>query len=330
MAVRYVRPLTIIAALIALAMILPAHGYGAKQGARQSEDQREARPYLHAESGRSFARLQDAVNAIGAGRGTILIAPGVHRDCAVQTAGHIAFVAAQPGTAIFDGKICEGKAALVLRGDGARVDGLLFQNLRVPDGNGAGIRLEKSDLSVVNSVFRGSEQGILTADDPSAGLIIDRSTFSRLGRCDRGLACAHSVYTGHYGRVTVTRSRFERGSGGHYLKSRAAHVDVHDNSFDDSQGRGTNYLIDLPGGATGRIAGNLFIQGRDKDNFSALITVAPEGRRNRSAGLVIERNRASLPDGLTRRSAFVADWSGEALALGPNDLDPALIPFMRR
>ena len=98
--------------------------------------------------GQSFGRLQDAVNAIGEGEGTIRIAPGYHRDCAVQTAGRIAFVAAEPGRAIFDGVTCEGKAALVLRGAGARVDGLVFQNMRVPDGNGAGIRLETSDLDI--------------------------------------------------------------------------------------------------------------------------------------------------------------------------------------
>ncbi|HMQ20392.1 MAG TPA: right-handed parallel beta-helix repeat-containing protein, partial [Sphingopyxis sp.] len=96
-------------------------------------------PYVIAENGRGYARLQDAVDAIGEGQGTIRIAPGYHRDCAVQTAGRIAFVAAEPGTAVFDGVACEGKAALVLRGQGARVYGLVFQNMRLPDGNGAGI-----------------------------------------------------------------------------------------------------------------------------------------------------------------------------------------------
>ena len=50
-------------------------------------------PYVIADSGRGFGRLQDAVDAIGEGEGTIRIAPGYHRDCAVQTAGRIAFVA---------------------------------------------------------------------------------------------------------------------------------------------------------------------------------------------------------------------------------------------
>lgn len=287
-------------------------------------------PYVVAESGRSFGRLQDAVDAIGESEGTIRVASGYHRDCAVQTAGRIAFVAVEPGRAIFDGVTCEGKAALVLRGAGARVDGLVFQNMRVPDGNGAGIRLEQSNLDIANSLFRTSEQGILTADDPDATLSIDRSTFSRLGRCDRGLSCAHSVYTGIYGRVVVTRTRFEKGSGGHYLKTRAVKVDVNDNSFDDTQGTATNYMIDLPSGSTGRVVNNLLIQGRDKENYSALIAVAAEERKNPSRGLVIEGNRASLPAGMDRKSVFVADWSGEQLAIGTNELGPGLTRFEKR
>ena len=289
-----------------------------------------AGPYVVAESGRSFGRLQDAVDAIGEGEGTIRIAPGYHRECAVQTTGRIAFVAAEPGRAIFDGVSCEGKAALVLRGAGARVDGLVFQNMRVPDGNGAGIRLEKSDLEVVNSLFRNSEEGILTADDADATLTIDRSTFSRLGRCDRGLSCAHSVYTGIYGRVIVTRTRFEKGSGGHYLKTRAIAVDINDNSFDDTQGTATNYLIDLPSGSVGRITNNLMVQGRDKENYSALIAVAAEERKNPSRGLSIAGNRATLPAGMDRKSVFVADWSGEALAIGANALGAGLTRFEKR
>lgn len=280
--------------------------------------------------GRSFGRLQDAVDAIGEGEGTIRIAPGYHRDCAVQTAGRIAFVAAEAGRVVFDGVTCEGKAALVLRGDGARVDGIVFQNMRVPDGNGAGIRLEKSDLAIANSMFRNSEEGLLSADDPEATLTIDRSTFSRLGRCDRGLSCAHSVYTGIYGRVVVTNTRFEKGSGGHYLKSRAISVDIRGNSFDDTQGTATNYMIDLPSGSVGQIADNLFVQGRDKENYSALIAVAAEERKNPSRGLSIAGNRATLPTGMGRKSVFVADWSGEALAIGANELGAGLERFEKR
>ncbi|MBL8649792.1 MAG: right-handed parallel beta-helix repeat-containing protein [Sphingopyxis sp.] len=312
-----IRP-SLVAALLIAAVVASAPAPAQTGGAPYSID------------GRGFSRLQDAVDAIGDGQGTITIASGYHRDCAVQTAGRIAFVAAEPGQAIFDGVTCEGKAALVLRGAGAKVDGIVFQNMRVPDGNGAGIRLEKSDLDIVNAMFRNSEEGLLSADDPEATLTIDRSTFSRLGRCDRGLSCAHSVYTGIYGRVIVTRTRFEKGSGGHYFKSRGIAIDIRDNSFDDTQGTGTNYMIDLPSGSVGQIAGNMFVQGRDKENYSALIAVAAEERKNPSRGLVIQGNRASLPAGMDRKSVFVADWSGEALAIGANELGAGLTRFEKR
>src|SRR5690606_27145685 len=148
--------------------------------------------YTLVETGQEFDRLQQAVDAIGDGRGTIAIASGRYADCAVQTAGHVAYLAAEPGSAIFDGRTCEGKAALVLRGRGAEVSGLVFQNMRVPDFNGAGIRLEQGDLLVAETWFRDSEQGILTGDDPRSRIVIDRSTFTRLGTCEGPGGCAHS------------------------------------------------------------------------------------------------------------------------------------------
>src|SRR3546814_6409499 len=84
--------------------------------------------------------------------------------------------------------------------------------MRVPDANGAGIRLERGNLEVANSLFRNSEQGILTADDTASEIRIDRSTFQHLGRCDRGLSCAHSIYVGAYGKLTVTRRSEEHTS----------------------------------------------------------------------------------------------------------------------
>ena len=287
-------------------------------------------PYTVVETGRSYSRLQDAVDAIGDGQGTIRFASRRFADCAVQGAGSITYIAAEPGRAILDGVPCEGKAALVLRGRAARIEGLTFANIRVPDANGAGIRLEHGNLAVVQAWFRDSEQGILTADDPGASIAIDKSTFSRLGRCDRGLSCAHSIYIGDYGSLTVTRSRFEEGRGGHYVKSRSGRISVLNSSFDDAKGSTTNYMIDLPAGATGRIEGNTFVQGRDKENYSAFIAVSAEGKAYSSAGLVVAGNDARFAPGVERRSVFVADWSGDRLAIGANTLGPGLVRFEKR
>ena len=288
-----------------------------------------AAPYTVVETGRGYARLQDAVNAIGQGRGTIRFASLRFADCAVQAEGEVTYEAAVPGQSILDGVACEDKGALVLRGRGARVIGLVFANIRVADKNGAGIRLEHGNLAVSQTWFRDSEQGILTADDAASAITIDKSTFTRLGTCE-GSGCAHSLYVGNYGALTVTRSRFEAGTGGHYAKTRAARIEIVDCSFDDSRGRGTNYMIDLSDGATGRIAGNWFVQGRDKENYSAFIAVAAEHRTHPSGGLVIEDNDARFVPGLDRRSAFVADWSGDAVSLGRNALGPGVVRYEKR
>jgi hypothetical protein len=286
-------------------------------------------PFTVVETGRAYGALQEAVSAIGAGAGTIRIAPGTYRDCAVQEAGRVSYVAATPGSVVFESLTCEGKAVLVLRGSGARVEGLTFRRLSVPDGNGAGIRIEKGNLTVAESLFADSQGGILSADDPSSTISIDRSTFSGLGKQPDGRG-AHSLYIGGYGGLKVTNTRFERGRGGHYLKSRASRIEITDSSFDDSRGVDTNYHIDLPHGAVGRIARNTFAQGKGKENYSTLITVAPEGPRNVSDGLVIENNRAWVVPGFPWSTTFVGNWSTDRVVVRSNELGRGIAEYARR
>ena len=290
--------------------------------------QQRPMPYRLAETGEAFGSLAEAVARIGGGNGTIEVQPGTWRDCVVQEAGSVTYRAITPGSAIFDGGVCEDKATLVLRGRSARVEGLVFQNIAVPDENGAGIRLEQGDLTVVNSLFRDSQQGILTGVDANSQIVIDKSSFSGLGLCASD--CAHSIYIGDYGSLTVTRSRFEKGQGGHYVKSRAARVSITDSSFDDSKGNGSNYMIDLPGGASGEITRNIFVQGQNKENWSAFIAVAAEGRSYSSTGLQIFQNSATLAPGVSRNTWFVANWSRDRIPLGENRLGKGLTAYQQR
>jgi hypothetical protein len=282
------------------------------------------------ESGETFATLQEAVNAIGNTRATIRIQPGTYRQCAVQERGVVTYVADEPGSVTFAGRSCEGKAALVLRGTGAEVRGLTFSNLAVADGNGAGIRLEQGALNVAYARFENSQQGILTGNDPTARIYITRSTFSGLGTCENSAGCAHSLYIGDYGSLTVRESRFERGTGGHYLKARAAEVVIENNSFDDAAGRTTNYMIDLPAGSRGRIADNWFVQGRDKENYSAFIARGAEDLLHSSDGLEVVSNEARFVPGLQRQSVFLADWTGSRVVMQGNKLAAGLKPYEQR
>lgn len=301
-------------------LIAAAGPAGAQQGAA---------PFTVVETGRRYGTLQQAVDAIGAGAGTIRIAPGRYRQCAVQEAGRVAFVAERQGSAIFDAAICEGKATLVLRGRASRVEGIVFTHMVAPDGNGAGIRMEQGDLAVREAMFLDGQCGVLSANDLVGTITIERSTFAGLGKDPTGNG-AHALYIGGKGRLIVRSSRFERGTGGHYLKNRMAMVEIIGNSFDDSRGVHTNYAIDLSWGARGRIADNSFVQGPAKDNYSTMITVAPEGRENDSTGLVIEGNRAWLAPGFTQRTTFVGNWSRDAVVVRANLLAPRITPYAPR
>lgn len=276
------------------------------------------------ETGRSFFRLDDAVKSIGDGSGTIVVQPGRYPECAVFRGGDLTIRAAQPSTAIFEGGACEDKATLVLGGRSATIDGLVFKGIKVPDGNGSGIRLEKGALRVMRSTFLDSQEGILSNTDPTGTIEVTQSTFSGLGACRNDGGCSHSLYVGHIASLTVDRVRFERGLGGHYLKSRSVRVRITNSSFDDSQGRDTNYTIDLPSGATGEISGNTILVGPNKENRSAVIAVAAEQREHPSAGLRIVGNDVRLAPGIAWGTTFVGNWSREPLAIGPNKLGPGV------
>lgn len=300
-------------AVLLLALASPA---GATPAAAQSS----RGPFTIVETGQSFATVDDAVTAVRDRDATILIAPGTYRQCTVQRGGNITFKAQKPGTVIFEHEACESKAAFVLRGRGSTVDGIIFRGYAVPDGNGAGIRIETGDLKVSNSMFLDSQEGILGGHHDSVrNILIERSTFSGLGQCETQ-NCSHSIYLIIKGKVTVRDARFERGTGGHYVKIRAPQVEIIDNSFDDSRGKGTNYMIDLSEGGSGLIARNTFVQGRSKENRSGLIVVAAEARTYSAQGLQVVDNIATMAPGAPGNPAFVADLSGSNIALARNKL----------
>ena len=287
-------------------------------------------PFAVLETGQRFGTLQEAVSSIRLGTGTVEIAPGTYHECAVQSGGRITIRAARPGSVVFEGTACEGKAVLVLRGSESWVDGIVFRGIRVGDGNGAGIRTELGDLHVTNSMFLDSQEGILGGQPNGQRITIDRSTFAGLGQCDETPSCSHAIYLANLGQVTITRSRFERGRGGHYVKLRVPHVQITDNSFDDTAGHKTNYMIDLCQGGDGLIARNGFVQGRDKENWTGFVVVSAEARTYSTAGLRVTGNTARLAPGFGKSPAFVANASRQRFEVADNQLGAGIRAYEDR
>lgn len=304
--------------LLVLALALPAAARSQGGG-----------PFLIVETGQRYQTIDDAVTAVRDDDATILIDPGTYRQCTVQTGGKIVYRARIPGSVIFEGTACEGKAAFVLRGRGSTVEGIVFRGLSVEDGNGAGIRTEIGDLTVINSMFLDSQEGILGGQSAAQKVVIDHSTFAGLGQCET-YDCSHSVYLSNNGSVTITHSRFERGTGGHYVKVRTPSLTVTDSSFDDSRGNKTNYMIDMSEGGAGLIARNTFVQGAHKENWTAFITLAAEKKTFPTAGLRIEDNVARLAPGFDKSPAFVADYFHQRPVMLGNRLAPGIRDYEAR
>ncbi|MFM7377354.1 MAG: right-handed parallel beta-helix repeat-containing protein, partial [Erythrobacter sp.] len=151
-----------------------------------------------------------------------------------------------------------------------------------------------------------------------------------LGTCESDACCAHSIDICTISSLTLRAIRFDPGTGGHYLKARAAQVTIENNSFDDAGGTGTNYMIDLPAGSIGRIADNWFVQGSDKDNFSAFIALGAEDLLHDSNGLRVENNEARFVPGLTRSSAFLADWTASRVVMQGNRIADGIRQYEQR
>jgi Right handed beta helix region len=234
---------------------------------------------------------QFAAAATGANNGDILLlAPGVYKECASVRGSNITIKAERPGTAIFDGVTCEGKAILVLKGNQTIIDGLVFRNATVQDRNGAGIRGEGLGLTVKRSTFTNNENGILYSVSTPGYVLIEDSVFDGNGTCE-GSGCSHGIYINQVTQLTVRRSTFINTHIGHHLKSRAKSTLVEDCVIDDHSKGNSSYLIDVSNGGVLVVRGNLLIKGPRTDNSTAFISFGMEGVKQASPPPLIERNR---------------------------------------
>lgn len=328
----------ILACALPLSLLLPLSPASAQAQATAASARKErSQPFLVVETRKGFASLQQAVDAIGEGRGTIRISPGTYHQCAVQRGGDISFVAAEAGRAIFEARLCEGKAALILRGRSARIDGAVFQHMRADESHldaapASAIALQAGTLSIVNSLFRNSDSALITADLPQATIHIREASFTRLGLCTPAAGCTSAVEIGQAAHLRVFSSAYGGSAGGSLLSSRAAAVDLDGNHFEEDRDAPPRAaMLSLPSGAVGRIRDTEFLlhHGARDAILTPAIAVAQRDQRNPSRGLVIDKNSASFAEGLHGSALFVANSSGEAVAVGDNHLGPGITAYQR-
>jgi len=238
-----------------------------------------------------------------------------HGDVAVWTKDNIT-VRAVGGRVrlIAAGMAAEGKAIWVLRGGRMTVQGIDFSGAKVPDKNGAGIRLEKGKLMVQDCTFTNNENGILTGGDPQAELEIVNSEFGYNGFGD---GQSHNLYVGGIASLSVTGSYFHHAKVGHLLKSRAAVNHIFYNRLTDEIGGSASYELEFPNGGLAYVVGNIIQQGSQTQN-PYLISYAAEGYKWPKNSLYLVNN--TLVDNRPSGGIFLRVKPGDVTVKAVNNL----------
>jgi hypothetical protein len=227
----------------------------------------------------------------------IRLAPGRHADCASITTDDLIIEGAGPAEAVvLDGVACEGKAVFVVHANRITIRDMTLTNIRVPNGNGAGIRPEGIDLLVERVRFIDNENGILAAPSPKSTIIVRDSLFERNGVCNP--LCAHGIYVNNLTLLRVERSRFFETHIGHHIKSRAPRTEVIDCELIDGDSGTSSYQIDLPNGGALLARGNRIHKGPRSDNPKSVIILGEEGATLPPGNILIEDNILTV-DGLS-------------------------------
>jgi hypothetical protein len=259
-----------------------------------------------------FKQPSEAV-AVAESGDDVRIAGGQYFDCAIVKQDNLTIEGIGPDAILTD-KTCAGKAILVINGKNVTVRNVTLQRARVPDRNGAGIRAEGGDLTIENTRFINNENGILSADNPSATIRITGSAFIGNGRCDG--ACAHGVYIGRIKLLHVDHTRFFDTHVGHHIKSRALRTEIIDCDIEDGPTGSSSYLIEAPNGGTLIVERNKMAKGSLTQNPGNTIMIGSEGVTQPTEQISIRDN--TFTNEQNRSTTFVANRTATPAELSGN------------
>ncbi len=238
---------------------------------------------------REFKMPSEAIRAAKDGD-RVVIDPGEYFDCAVVSANNLTIEGAKPdASAVMTDKVCQGKALLVTTGKGITLRNLTLQRARVPDNNGAGIRVEGANLTIERVKFINNQNGILAANNPESTITIRDSEFLRNGFCS---PCAHGIYVNQIKLLRIERSRFADTRRAHHIKSRALRTEIIGVETRDGDSGTASYHIEIPNGGSVVVRDSTMQKGPQAENRSAMIMIGAEGVSQPTREITIENNTA--------------------------------------
>ena len=267
-------------------------------------------------AGQRYSQPSAAIADASAGD-TVAIGPGQYFDCASVRAPRLTIEGVgDPTQVVLTDKACAGKALLVIDAPDVTVRNLTLARARVPDGNGAGIRMEGGNLTVDGVQFVNNQNGILTAAGPWT-LTVTNSVFDRNGACKD--SCAHGLYAGAIARVIVRNSHFMATKQAHHIKSRAQYTEVTGCTIEDGPNGTASYLIEAPNGGSLIVRNTTLEKGPQAENHTAAIVIGDEGVTQPTPEITIQNNTFTN-DMPTHRTAFVNNDTATEAQLRGNRL----------
>jgi len=212
------------------------------------------------------------------------VAVWLHDDITLRAVGGRVRLLAQ-------GAAAEGKGIWVVRAQRMQVHGFDFEGAKVPDRNGAGIRLDRGSLRITDCRFRYNEMGLLTNNDPDTVLEVYGSEFAHNQRPD---GHNHNLYAGRIARLTVVGSYFHHGHIGHLLKSRAALSHIMNSRLIDGVNGSASYELEFPNGGMAFVVGNTIAQSTGTQNRT-LMSFGAEGYKWPNNELYLANNTLINP-----------------------------------
>ncbi|MFC7517554.1 hypothetical protein ACFQUU_21310 [Herbaspirillum sp. GCM10030257] len=210
-----------------------------------------------------------------------------------------------------NGKNAMGKGSWVVSGSNTTIENIEMYGARVPDKNGAAIRLDGKHLTLRGSYLHDNENGILTNNDGVSNVVIEYTEFANNGYGD---GYSHNLYVGHVASLVFRFNYSHDAKVGHNLKSRAAVNTIAYNRFSSDGSGSPSYEIDLPDAGTAYVIGNVIQQPSNNQNPS-LLSFGAESTSNDEQKLYVVNN-TFLNDNATQ---------GTFINIGSGVTRPALI-----
>jgi len=185
-----------------------------------------------------------------------------------------------------NGKSYGGKAIWVIGGNNTTIQSIEFADCTVKDQNGAGIRLEGKNLSVIICYFYNNDNGILAGAIADCKIKIEYCEFAYNGFGD---GYSHNLYIGNIDTLIFQSNYSHHAKIGHELKSRAKVNHILYNRISDEATGTASRNIDLPNGGMSIILGNFIEQGPKTEN-SNIIGYGLEGLSNANSELYVVNN----------------------------------------